>query len=281
MRPNNQALQITHCEYLEGQQAFAEWLRNAVASLDLKGMPCNAVLAPEDYAVLFTEAPQVADDELRDAMRWRIKDLSPVPVDQAVLDVFRLPEDAGNVGRNRVFTVVARQQAVEELVALIDSAGLKINAVDVPELCLRNLAAHCAQASRSVMLVRLQGDKSLVTAVCNGNVYLNRQFHFYYNGQTIAAVDADSLALELQRSVDYLQHQLRQPPPSHIFLLAEGLRHNDIPASLHESFSAVVSPLNIADLLATPAGVDNLTLEKCVLAVGAALRDSNAQGKAL
>ena len=41
----------------------------------LQNRLCNVVLSPADYQLMLVEAPDVPDEEMREAVKWRIKDL--------------------------------------------------------------------------------------------------------------------------------------------------------------------------------------------------------------
>ena len=267
--------ELLNCELLTAPDTTStiSKLRESIASLELQGAPCNAVLAPEDYSLLLAEAPKIPEEELRDAMRWKIKDLSPIPVDQAVVDVFPMPTDAGSVGKGMIFTVVARKKAVEFMVSLIESVGLTTNAIDIPEFSLLNIARLKANPGQSLLICRLMPEGSQVTAISKGNIYLSRNFGFKYSGGAILPDQADNLALELQRSADYLRHQMHQPSPGKILLLGDGLKDSDLPDSFDDNFSGEARTLNINNGLAVPAGIGQPTLTKCAVAIGAALRD--------
>ena len=51
-----------------------------------------ATLPYSAYSMVQLEAPELEPDELREAMRWRVRDLIDFPVEQAAIDVFHLPE---------------------------------------------------------------------------------------------------------------------------------------------------------------------------------------------
>ena len=69
-------------------------LAKLVKDLKLEGTQCIVVLNPKDYSLQLIEAPNVEPDELRSAVRWKIKDLLDMKLEDAAIDVFRVPEDA-------------------------------------------------------------------------------------------------------------------------------------------------------------------------------------------
>lgn len=268
-------LSVSNCEYLTAlnRESLVSKLRETVSSLQLTGTPCNIALSDNDYSLLLVDPPKVPEEELRDAIRWKVKELSPIPIDEAVLDVFRMPDDAGSVGKGMVFTVVAKQQAVDDLVALCTEAELKVNAIDIPELCLRNFAA-LNKGSKSQLIARLMADSSQVVAFSKDCLYLSRHFNFRYAGGSLTELEAETLTLELQRSADYLHHQMHQPTPNQILLMGNGLQSSDLPPSINDSFAGEVKVLDASMALPVAPAIDDVTVSKCAVAIGAALRDA-------
>ena len=92
---------LPYCEHLEGSaDAQAALLEKTVSERALQGLPANVLLHPSEYQMFLLEAPEVPPQELRDAMRWRIKDMISQSLDDVVIDCFALPEDAYR-GRTR------------------------------------------------------------------------------------------------------------------------------------------------------------------------------------
>src|SRR5512143_964872 len=110
-----------------------------IARLPNRRAPTVSVLDPGGYRLLLVEAPDVPPDELRAAVRWRVKDLIDFHVDDAVFDVFEMPPHARG-GRNRMmYAVTAKADYVRQQIALIEGAGLNLGVIDIGELSLRNV----------------------------------------------------------------------------------------------------------------------------------------------
>src|SRR5436305_12451607 len=55
--------------------------------LHLNRYRCTTLLAQSDYQMLLVESPNVKREELKSAVRWRIKDMIDYHVDDATIDV--------------------------------------------------------------------------------------------------------------------------------------------------------------------------------------------------
>lgn len=278
-RPATQQPRLVHCEFLpfEAGDDPADLLRNRLGKLGLARLPCHIVLAPTDYSLLLGEAPKVPPEELADALRWRIKDLIPFPVADAVMDAFLLPEDSSRGNNRMAYAVVTQRRTIEALIEQAREAQLSLRVIDITEFALRNLAEACCDTQRGVALVKLgQGGGSL-QIMRNGNVYLSRQFSLSYNAGLLDDLPAEALVLELQRSLDYFERQMRQSPPSHVYLCGENVTADKLTAEIRSSLPVSINVLSLTAGLHIDESVAEHTLPLCLLALGAALRQDRVE----
>src|SRR5687768_16775723 len=52
---------------------------------------CVTLLPRNEYQIVLVDAPSVPADEVKAALRWRIKDMIDYPVDEATVDMLELP----------------------------------------------------------------------------------------------------------------------------------------------------------------------------------------------
>lgn len=182
-----------------------------------------AVLPIEQYQVFQVERPSVADTELVDAARWKLKDMLDYRVEDAVFDVFPFPADASKGATELINVVSARKAVITDIARLTERAGLTLERVDIADLALRNLAAPLDPEGRGVALVFLRQNMGQMV-LCKGPVlYLSRRLDISESGLMDVALQepmVQGLALELQRSLDYYESQMGQVPPRSIFVLS-------------------------------------------------------------
>lgn len=260
----------------------AESIGQMVNDNQLKGALCHLVLTPSDYELLLVDAPQVPDEELAEAMRWRIKDLIDFPLEQAVVDVCPLPDDAYRGRMNMVYVVVCRQERIRYLVDLVAAAGLYLDSIDITELVLSNLATLVDQNTRGIALLRLRSSRGLINLCQNNSMYLTRNIETGLGALTQQSdegleldieIPLDNLALEIQRSLDYYESQLGKGSVDNIVLLP--LR-NEMPELLEGFNSRLPVPVKVMDineLMQVDIEVDRNTLVFCLASMGAALRE--------
>ena len=251
----------------------ADVLRARLAKLGLQKIPCNIAMSSGSYQMLLGEAPKVPPEELADALRWRVKDLIQFPIADAVMDAFLLPEDSARGTSRMAYAVVAQRPQVTQLIAQAKSAQLNLQSIDIPELCLRNLAQACCDTKRGIALVKLgQGGGSL-QIIRDGNLYLSRQFALAYNAGLLDDLPGDALILELQRSLDYFERQMRQTPPSHVYLCGENVTADKLTPEIRNSLAVKIELFTIETGVQLGENIQEHSLSLCLLALGAALRE--------
>lgn len=178
------------------------------------------VLPLDQYQVFQLERPEgVEASELGDALKWKLKDLLDFSPTDAVSDVFPFPEDASRGRGDLVNVVAARKSLVRELVDLVNACGLELVGIDIAELALSHLVALLDKNQRGAALVHMRGRYGQMIVGKGQVLYLSRRLDVSVDdlhdaSQQESAVQ--SLALEMQRSLDYYESQLGQFPPSRI-----------------------------------------------------------------
>jgi len=276
-RPATQEPRLVHCEFLSSENSdnTAELLRNRLAKLNLQDVPCNMVMSSGNYQLILGEAPKVPAEELAEALRWKIKDLIQFPVADAVINAFLLPEDSVSGGNRLAYAAVAQRNIVLDMIAQAKVAQLKLQAIDIPELVMRNLAQTCCDTQRGIALIQLSKGEGNLQIIRDNKVYLLRHFALPYEGGLRDEVPAEALVLELQRSLDYFERQMRQVPPSNVIIYGENVTAEKITSEIRESLSVSIDVLDVHTGLQVSHNVQEHTFSYCLLAVGAALRQES------
>lgn len=244
--------------------------------------PCISTMELGSYNLLLAEAPDVQPDELRSAIRWRIKDLIDFKIDDAVVDVFDVPGQKA-AGKNKVmYAVVARAADVRALAERLTGLGLKLDVIDIPELALRNLAALLPEDVGGVVLVYVGQTRGLITISRQQTLYLSRRVEIGLGSLPETAMHADAqdviedwldrIIIEVQRSLDYYESNFSQPRVSGVVICPVGRELPGASEYVSRELAIPTRMLDINDIIDVVEPLDGVTQAKCLLAVGAALR---------
>lgn len=275
---------LDRCETLALPAADAERsLAEGVRRLELENTATVAVIEQGTYHLLQVELPEVPESELKDVVRWRIKDLIDFPLEEAVVDVCLMPSPRGRGRGKAAYVVAARQQLVQQEAALLKAGRLRLQAMDIPELALRNLAVRLPEDAQGVALLYLGRARGLITLTRGGVLYFARNISLgldHLERGRAAGPDGagaplepmiDSIVLEVQRSLDYYESNFSQPTPALLALAPLEFPCPELLAALSQNFGSRAKPFPLETLV---SGLELAEAEQArsFLAIGAALR---------
>jgi MSHA biogenesis protein MshI len=255
-------------------------VRQFIVDKQLGMAACCLVLDDNDYQLLSIEAPPVAEDEMAEAVKWKVKDLLSFPVSEAIIDVY-LQKDGQVKDKYIANVVVAEKSLIDEKTQYIESLGLQLDAIDIPELAYRNYIEISDYQEKNIALVLLKKNYGKLIVLKNGEIYFSRSFSVNYRGGLFDELPESDIVLELQRSLDYYERQLKQSVPSDIVIIGENVLEDKITeittASLNQSvFIGSMSDSIFSDYAFTDE--DSLCSSRVVASYGAALRQGLVEG---
>lgn len=271
--------QVVRCEYHETGAVSAASLQRLCRDANLGSHHFTMLLAAGEYQILLVEAPNVPANELKTAIRWKIKDSLNYHIDDATVDVLRIPASkSGSERAQSMYAIAAANDVIQKYMALFEQAEIKLDVIDIPEMAQRNVAALFEQEDRALGLLAFDDYGGLLTFTAGGELYLSRRIEITA-GQLLDANEnlreqcRDRVELELQRSLDYFDRQFNHLPVSRILV--------SIPDSvgLAEFLAGVIGAevekldlSKVMDISAVPALADSEFAANALLALGAALR---------
>ncbi len=183
--------------------AVTQTVSKVAKSFPVSQFFCNSSIDDTSYELLLTEAPNVESSELKQAVRWRIKDQLSYHIDDAVIDVFEIPGQQ-SARAQLMYVVAAQQQNIERRVGQLKQAGMDLQSIDIYELAQRNIAAILPEDKEGVVILHLNENSGLLTITRNGVLFLTRNIDFGVNRlATILDTGLDAGA-EIELSLDEL-----------------------------------------------------------------------------
>ncbi|OYY95307.1 MAG: hypothetical protein B7Y41_02030 [Hydrogenophilales bacterium 28-61-23] len=191
----------------------ADFLNHVASDAGVKDAPLIALLGQDYYQTVMVEALNVPDDEIKSAIRWKVKDLLSFHVDDAVLD--HLPVPGGSGRPPSLYVVAAQTPALRALVLPYHDAGLKLDVIDIRETAQHNLALRIAPADYAVAVLHFDGENGLLTFSFGASLIMSRRIEGRgASGESLF----DKVAMETQRSVDYFERQYSWLPLAKLYL---------------------------------------------------------------
>ncbi|NVJ62365.1 MAG: hypothetical protein HWE27_18400 [Gammaproteobacteria bacterium] len=197
--------------------------KKLMSQLNAKGRDAYWILSPDHYRLMTVERPMVPEEEMADAIKWQVRDLIDLPLEEAVISYFDYPEDIP--GPSRLYVVVARRDVITRIIKLSESADLNLDSIDIEELSIGHLIspmlqeghniAFVGESSKGISMHCYVGDKFCFTRALPG-VFLPRglpEQEFTLDLDEVAEPESDSeLTLDLEEPSD-TQAKDNQPAP--------------------------------------------------------------------
>jgi MSHA biogenesis protein MshI len=276
------------CESYAKRGADADVLKRLRTTLRASRFRCAALLSPGQYQMQLVEAPGVAADELKSAVRWKLKDLLDYPVDQATVDVADVPQDgSGSARTHYVYAVSARNDQIATRMKLFHDARIALSAIDVPEMAQRNIARLFEESGRGLAMLVFGEYGGMLTFTSGGELYMARQTDI-----TLAQLTSPSqstrdqllerLVLELQRSLDHFDRQFSYVTLSRL-LLAPLPPELGVQEYLADNLYLPVHTFDLADVVDLPGAPELREPERQPFRLhilGAALRGHTSTAQA-
>jgi MSHA biogenesis protein MshI len=253
-------------------------LQQAALDFELDRYQCATLLQPAEYQLLMVDAPNVPREELKAAIRWRVKDLLDYHIDDATMDVLDIPVDRDAPGKSHyMYAVAAKNEIVQGQVGQFERAKIRLQVIDIPETAQRNIAELYETADRGIGMLTFNHAGGLFTLSFKGELYLARRLDLTW-GQLVSSQESqrqvyfERIGVELQRSLDHFERQYQNITLSELVL---GPMPEDIglAAFLNSQLYLPLRQINLADALEF-AGNDMGIEEQWQLlrVLGAALR---------
>ncbi len=256
-------------------------LRGLSKDLGLNRYHCTALLGEGEYQMLQVEPPEVPVEELREALRWHIKDMLHTPAESASIDYFEIPQEPGvSVRARQLWAVAADKGLLAPRVAAFDRAKLPLEVIDIPELAQRNIAALFEAENRGLALLSFDERGGMLSFTYGGELYALRRIDVtlaqFIGGDTSQSEALfERVALEAQRSLDNFDRQFGHISVNRLLVapLPESAAFLDY---LREYLAVPVAELDLTEVLDFPSLPDlalPLRQTQFLKAIGAALRE--------
>ncbi len=212
-------------------------LNQALSSFNVKGKACTFIAGVEHYQIYQVDEPKVPKEEWSVALPFLLKDVISERVTDVVADAVALPKTG------KVQAYVIKRQLIEWLKDFCDNKQLELHRI-IPDY---EIWAPIRQDSDAHLLLhRAKGGNYAMAAFYGNAMVFQRTIRGIIPPITASAsgdLQFDSLALELQRSLDYLSGTYKQAHFNKLFIQCDEDNAEILQAQLSNRLSVSVEPL--------------------------------------
>lgn len=270
---------VSHCASIQGSKSQAELLQQLITEHSIPKGPVTLALAVEDHKIHKLARPAVDDAELKQSVIWLLKDRLRHGTDSAVVEVINYPP--GCQLDDQLMVVESSKQIIQQQIDTIAEVGLELKTVDIIELLLGDILQSYPGIENGIALV-FNHDDGVTLLVYRGEyLYLIRKLSGI--SDLIACLPspgnmmADTLLLEIQRTLDYYDAQMRQPPLGAVLLAPSFANITPLAEYLDQNLATKVECLDINHVLNLPQALSPAVQYDCLAACAAAFRQEPGQ----
>ena len=178
------------------------------------------MLNAQQSQIVQVDKPNVPAAEINGALKWQIKDLVSIPPENMVLDYFDGPVLAG--GKEKINVVCSPLTELKKIVASTNQSKMDVASITIEEFAFANLLP--TQNDACLLVCQQPNEEIVLLIVKQGKMYFTRRLRGFSQianktEDELVMTVIDSLALEIQRSSDYFERQLKQAPIKDIKVL--------------------------------------------------------------
>ena len=228
---------------------------------------CHIVLSAGQYQIVQVDKPNVPDTEINLALKWQVKDLVPFKPDNMVVDYFDGPQLSNNV--EKINVVCADLIELTAIVEHVTQHQLDIALITTVEFAFAQLIPQSDVAT--LLVCQHANEDLLILIVKQGKIFFQRRIRglaqiSHKTEEELLMGSVDMLSLEIQRSTDYFERQLKQAPIKEIQVILPMDNEAFLVRKVSENTNV---PVN---LLSMPEGFEEYRKFPC--AVGASMLSS-------
>jgi len=242
----------TNCQQLIAiDKNYLPALKSLDEELSLSGC-CHLVLSSTQSQIVQIEKPNVPENEISEALKWQVKDLVTIDPNDMVVDYFDGPAIAG--GGEKINVVCAQKSELSSLVEQLIKSDFQVENISIEEFAFANLVPVNNDA---ILLICQQPNEEInLLIIKQGKLYFHRRLRGMAqiankSEDELSMGVVDSLSLEIQRSTDYFERQLKQAPIRRIDVLVPMNNEAFLARKLAENTHVAV------DLFTMPEGFEN------------------------
>lgn len=210
---------------------------------------CHLVLSPKQYQIVQVDKPNVPADELLAALKWSIKDQVNFPVDDVTLDYFDAPLISG---QQKINVVCAQHSILKKIVLELHQQDINLTNITVEEFSFTQLLG--VENDAKLLVCQQPNEDIIILIVKAGQLFSHRRLRGTAK-VGLRSVDElsmgiiDNLSIEIQKSIDFFERQLKQSPVKSIQVLLPVENEAFIARKLSENTHLNVELLTLPKLL--------------------------------
>lgn len=252
--------------FTETTDSVGDWLEELLSSHTFSGSG-TLVLSSSHFHSVQIDKPDLPEDEIGAALKWLVKDIVPIEPEEMVVDYSDSPIIVG--GTQKINVVCAHLSHLKKFTDSFKRYQVKLTGITTDEFAFANLAKPADKPT--LLLCQQPFEDLLLLIIVNGQIHLSRRLRGFneiggYSQEQLMNGICDSLSIELQKSLDYFERQLKQAPVASIQVILPVQHEEFIIERLNANANITVQKLELE--------ADYAEHRHCAASVGAIVETS-------
>ncbi len=254
---------------------FLTQIKNFLSENKVRGLPAAASFDDPSMIIRKMELPKMPDPDLREAIRWNLRDLVESDLSEYTV-TYSLLEEVSTDGENVTLRIVAyavRRQAILDFRAQIEKMGLTPRMIEPEAVTLAAILDRCEEPDEEFAAGVDIGYNHTVFYVVGKRSFV---FSRPIRGVDFSGYEKDTLefpqklAIEVQKSIDTFQVNFEMQHIGKLYLSGDGELIQDLDAYLEVNMVMKTTFLNPFKIVTGADGFANLRPQLFAKAIGLA-----------
>lgn len=218
------------------------------AEKDIEQSNCHLVLSASQSQTVQIEKLSVPVAEINDALKWQVKDLVTYSPDNMILDYY--DGAVAIAGQEKVNVVCTAKSDLKNIIAPLIDEDFDVKSIITEEFAFAALVPE--QEAACLLICQQPNEEIVILIVKQGKLYFSRRLRGFMqiaskSEDELAMTVIDALSLEVQRSTDYFERQLKQAPIQSIQIIVPIEHEGFLARKLAENTNVAVEILSLPE----------------------------------
>jgi len=274
-KPNSDGRVVSHCLSSKGTDNQGQLIKQLINEHAIPKGLVTLALSINNHKIHKLARPAVEAAEMKQSVLFMLKDRLEHGIEQSVVEVIDYP--SGCQLDDQIMAIESSKKNIQQQVDIIAEAGLELDAIDISELLMGDILQSYPGIENGLALVLDHEDGASLFVYRGEYLYLVRQLSGITDLISCLPTEsnmmmADVLLLEIQRTLDYYDAQMRQPPLAAVLLAPSFADITPLADYLNSNLATKVECLDINTLFNLAKPLSPGLQQDCLPACAAAFR---------
>ena len=253
---------------LSGEDQLTSVLAKLIEENELKKAITSLVLPANKVQSSQIEFEDLPASDIQQALPWQLKELISIPPQDMICDYIDMPlQPFGQTAKAQV--VATSRQYLEKLTLPFHEAKAQVSHILTEQFAIAQM--QLTKDAAQLVFIQHPNTEAVLLILKNQQICFARKIRgtdavLNMPEEQLKYGGTDNISIEIQRSIDYYESQLKQPPIKDVYLAVESPIANIIVDALNQSLPVRTKSFPFDDIVA-----DNQLDVDFIPALGAAL----------